>query len=32
MNFDFGAVSVNDAAQVAILYLAIYAILKSAQK
>ena len=31
MNFDFGAVSVNDAAQVAILYLAIYAILKSAR-
>jgi len=31
MNFDFGAINVNDVAQVAILYLAIYAILKSAK-
>jgi len=31
MNFDFGAINVNDVAQVAILYFAIYAILKSAK-
>jgi len=31
MNFDIGTISVNDVAQVAILYLAIYAILKSAK-
>ena len=31
MNFDFEAISVNDVVQVAILYFAIYAILKSAK-